>query len=247
MVGHGPLKPSILVRVQVPQLFVAHCSSGPSALMKKLNLKVEFDCKMDLTKKDNLLLTIKEEVINCQKCELFKTRILPVIGQGSHNAKIMFIGEAPGASEDKTGVPFCGRAGQVLNLLLASAGISRDDVYIANILKDRPPQNREPATEEIMACTPYLLRQIAIIEPKIIATLGNYSAHFILEQFQVAESRLGISQLRGRSFIVKDPSTKKSYIIIPLYHPAVAVYNNHMLDDLKKDFQILKTVLDKET
>jgi DNA polymerase len=201
---------------------------------------------MNQEEKENLLLGIKEEVIKCQKCGLSKTRILPVIGQGSHNAKIMLIGEAPGASEDKTGVPFCGRAGQVLNLLLASAGIKRDDVYIANILKDRPPQNREPAVEEILACTPYLLRQIAAIEPKIIATLGNYSAHFMLEQFQVAESHLGISQLRGRKFIVKDANSKNSYIIIPLYHPAVAVYNNHMLDDLKKDFQIIKETLDKE-
>ncbi|MCX6737403.1 MAG: uracil-DNA glycosylase [Candidatus Parcubacteria bacterium] len=202
---------------------------------------------MDLSQTDQLLLAIKEEVIKCQKCELYKTRILPVIGQGSHNAKIMLIGEAPGANEDRTGVPFCGRAGQVLDLLLASAGIKRDDVYVANILKDRPPQNREPMVEEITACTPYLLRQIAAIEPKIIATLGNYSAHFMLEQFQVAESHLGISQLRGRKFIVNDPSSKKTYIIIPLYHPAVAVYNSLMLDDLKKDFQMLKEALDGET
>ncbi len=202
---------------------------------------------MNQEQKESLLLSIKEEVIKCQKCELYKTRILPVIGQGSHNAQIMLIGEAPGANEDRTGVPFCGRAGQVLDLLLASAGIKRDDVYVANILKDRPPQNREPAIEEITACTPYLLRQIAAIEPKIIATLGNYSAHFMLEQFQVAESHLGISQLRGRKFIVNDPSSKKTYIIIPLYHPAVAVYNSLMLDDLKKDFQMLKEALDGET
>ncbi|MCX6737678.1 MAG: uracil-DNA glycosylase [Candidatus Parcubacteria bacterium] len=202
---------------------------------------------MNQEQTDQLLLAIKEEVIECQKCELYKTRILPVIGQGSHSAQIMLIGEAPGANEDRTGVPFCGRAGQVLDLLLASAGIKRDDVYVANILKDRPPQNREPMVEEITACTPYLLRQIASIEPKIIATLGNYSAHFMLEQFQVAESHLGISQLRGRKFIVNDPSSKKTYIIIPLYHPAVAVYNSLMLDDLKKDFQMLKEALDGET
>lgn len=186
-----------------------------------------------------MLLAIKEEVIACQKCGLYKTRNLPVVGQGNHSAQVMFIGEAPGATEDKTGVPFCGRAGEILNLLLASAGIRREDVYIANILKDRPPGNREPAPEEIAACTPYLLRQIAIIEPKIIATLGNYATHFILEKFGVPDSRLGISQLRGRKFAVSDPLTQNPYTIIPLYHPAVAVYNSRQLDNLKKDFMIV--------
>ncbi len=194
---------------------------------------------MDQNQKDKLLLAIKEEVIKCQKCGLYKTRILPVIGQGNHSARIMFIGEAPGANEDKTGVPFCGSAGKILNLLLASVGIKREDVYIANILKDRPPANREPAPEEISACTPYLLRQIAIIEPKIIATLGNYATHFILEQFGVPDSRFGISQLRGRKFAVQDPLTQKPYTIIPLYHPAAAIYNNQLLDNLKSDFKII--------
>ncbi|MBU4142611.1 uracil-DNA glycosylase [Patescibacteria group bacterium] len=194
---------------------------------------------MDQNQKDNLLLAIKEEVIKCQRCGLYKTRILPVIGQGNHSAQIMFIGEAPGANENKTGVPFCGHAGQILNLLLASAGIKREDVYIANILKDRPPANRGPAMEEISACTPYLLRQIAIIEPKIIATLGNYATHFILEQFGVPGSRLGISQLRGKKFAVQDPLTQKPYTVIPLYHPAVVIYNSQLLDDLKSDFKII--------
>jgi len=194
---------------------------------------------MNQSQKDNLLLAIKEEVIACQKCVLYKTRILPVIGQGDHSAKIMFIGEAPGANEDKTGVPFCGRAGEILNLLLASVGIKREEVYIANILKDRPPANREPATDEIIACTPYLLRQISIIEPKIIATLGNYATHFILDKFGVADSQLGISRLRGKKFLVQEATTKKSYTIIPLYHPAVAVYNNQSLDALKSDFKII--------
>lgn len=194
---------------------------------------------MDQSQKDNLLLAIKEEVIRCQKCGLYKTRILPVIGQGNHSAKIMFIGEAPGANEDKTGVPFCGSAGKILNLLLVSVGIKREDVYIANILKDRPPANREPAPEEISACTPYLLRQIAIIEPKIVATLGNYATHFILEQFGVPDSRLGISQLRGKKFTVQDPLNQKPCTIIPLYHPAAAIYNSQLLDDLKSDFRII--------
>src|SRR3989339_28437 len=117
---------------------------------------------MNQNQKHNLMLSVKEEVITCQKCGLYKTRILPVIGQGSHNAKVMFIGEAPGANEDKTGVPFCGRAGQILNLLLESVGIKREDVYIANILKDRPPGNREPAPDEITAWAACLLREVTI-------------------------------------------------------------------------------------
>ncbi|MBI4359167.1 MAG: uracil-DNA glycosylase [Candidatus Nealsonbacteria bacterium] len=201
---------------------------------------------MSENEKDNLLLAIKEEVIRCQKCSLYKTRTLPVVGQGNHSAQIMFIGEAPGANEDKTGVPFCGEAGQILNLLLVSIGVKREDVYIANILKDRPPANREPAPEEVKACAPYLLRQIAIIEPQVIATLGNHSAHFVLEYFGVPESQLGISQLRGRKFAVQDPLTKKHYTVIPLYHPAVAVYNRHRLSDLKNNFKAIKEQLKDE-
>jgi len=202
---------------------------------------------MEKEQKDNLLLAIKEEVINCQKCELYKTRTLPVIGQGSHNAKIMLIGEAPGENGRQNGGAICGRSGQVLNLLLASVGIKREDVYIANILKDRPPQNRKPAVDEISACTPYLLRQISIIEPIVIGTLGNYATHFILEQFGLAESQLGISQLRGKKFVVKSQEADKTYVVVPLYHPAVAVYNSRMLDDLKKDFQVIKEVLDSQS
>lgn len=107
---------------------------------------------MNLTQKDKLLLAIKEEVIGCRKYGLYKTRILPAVGQGNHDAQVMFIGEAPGANESKTGVPFCGSAGQILNQLLESVGIKREEVYIANILKDRPPGNLEPAPEEIVAC-----------------------------------------------------------------------------------------------
>ncbi|MDD2753340.1 MAG: uracil-DNA glycosylase [Candidatus Portnoybacteria bacterium] len=195
---------------------------------------------MDQTQKDKLLLAIKEEVIACQKCGLYKSRVLPVVGQGNHDAQVMFIGEAPGANEAKTGVPFCGSAGKILDQLLASVGIKREEVYIANILKDRPPGNREPAPDEIAACTPYLLRQIAIINPKIIATLGNYSTHFILDKFGVPESQKGISQLRGRKFAVQDPQNQNSYTIIPLFHPAVAVYDNSKLDTLKQDFKIIK-------
>jgi len=180
------------------------------------------------------LKQIKEEVIACQKCPLFKTRTLPVIGAGNHNADIMFIGEAPGSQEDKTGVPFCGAAGKILDELLASIKVARNDVYIANILKDRPPANRNPQNEEIEACTPYLVKQIEIIKPKIICTLGNFATAFILNKYQLADKIQGISKIHGQIFTAVDLK------IIPLYHPAVAVYNANMIEVLKKDFAVIK-------
>jgi uracil-DNA glycosylase len=163
---------------------------------------------------DKELGRIKEEVLNCKKCSLYKTRKYPVIGEGSHQAKIMFVGEAPGVQEDKTGRPFCGAAGKILDGLLKSIGVERKDVYITNLLKDRPPGNRDPQKEEIEACVPYLERQIEIIKPEVICPLGRYSMKFLMEKFGLK--------------------------IIPLYHPAVATYNPNMKKILKKDFEVLK-------
>ena len=179
---------------------------------------------------------IKDDVIACSKCSLCKTRTMPVIGQGSHEADIMFIGEAPGANEDKTGIPFCGRAGNILDVLLDSAEIKREDIYIANILKCRPPNNNNPRSEEIKACTPYLERQIVVINPKIICTLGNFSTAFILEKFGLKEKIEGISKIHGKIF------DTDNFKIIPLYHPAVATYNMNMMETLKEDFKILKNI-----
>jgi uracil-DNA glycosylase family 4 len=123
-----------------------------------------------LTKEDKLLKQIKEKIVKCRKCSLYRVRYLPVIGQGSHQARIVLIGEAPGASEDKTGRPFCGQAGKILDELLEAAGLKREEVYICNILKCRPPQNRDPQKEEIAACTPYLEKQLKIIRPKLIGS-----------------------------------------------------------------------------
>jgi len=193
---------------------------------------------MERLKKDKQLKQIKEEVIKCQKCSLCQTRNLPVIGQGNHQAEIVFIGEAPGASEDKTGRPFCGQAGRILDELLNSAGLKREEVYICNILKCRPPQNRNPQKEEIEACTSYLERQIAIIKPKIIGSLGNYSTSYLLEKFGLKNKIQGISKIHGQVFETKaDFGPMK---IIPLYHPAVVVYNQNMEKVLKNDFKILK-------
>jgi len=195
---------------------------------------------MGIEKIEEELRKVKDEVLECKKCFLYKTRTYPVIGEGNHQAKIVFIGEAPGASEDKTGRPFCGAAGKILDELLNSAGIKRQDVYICNILKCRPPANRNPKTEEIEACTPYLLRQIEIIKPKAICALGNFSTSFIFEKYGLKDKIEGISRIHGKVFEVK--TLFGSLKIIPLYHPATATYNPNMKEILKKDFQVLKNL-----
>ena len=183
------------------------------------------------------LKQIKEDVINCQKCSLCKTRILPVIGQGSHSAKIMFVGEAPGANEDKTGVPFCGASGKFLDKLLSSAGIKREDVYICNLLKCRPPKNRGPKSEELQVCTSYLERQIEAINPKIISPLGRHSMNFLMKKFNLEDQIEIISKIHGKVFNIEN-----NIKLVPLYHPAVAVYNANMKGVLIEDFKILKTI-----
>ncbi|KPK78855.1 MAG: DNA polymerase [candidate division Zixibacteria bacterium SM23_73] len=181
---------------------------------------------------------IKTEVLSCQKCLLYRNRTYPVIGEGSHCAKIFLCGEAPGFHEDKTGHPFCGAAGKVLDELLDSIGIKRDEVYICNILKCRPPKNREPKPEEIQACAPFLERQIKIIAPEVICTLGNYSTAFIFEKYGLKNQIQGISKVHGKVFEVKN--LFRTIKIIPFYHPAVATYNQNMKEVLKKDFKILQ-------
>lgn len=150
----------------------------------------------------------------------------------------MFIGEAPGANEDKMGRPFCGAAGKILDELLALVGIKRGEIYITNILKDRPPGNHPPRTEEIKACTPYLDRQIEIIKPKVICTLGNFATSFVFKKFGIEDKLLGISKIHGKVFLAGDLFCQ--VMVIPLYHPAVVTYNIKMKETLKKDFQVLK-------
>jgi len=187
---------------------------------------------------DQELKKIKDEVINCRECPLYKTRTYPVIGEGSHQAKIIFCGEAPGAKEDKTGRPFCGTAGKILDELLNSVGIRREEVYICNILKCRPPANRDPQKEEIEACVPYLERQIEIIKPEVVCPLGRYSMKFLMEKFGLEDKVEPISKIHGKTFEVKTIS--QNLKIVSLYHPAVAIYNPNMKETLKEDFQVLK-------
>ncbi len=193
------------------------------------------------------LKKIKDEIVNAKNSPLYNFRIknkfLPVIGEGNHYAKIMFIGEAPGKNEALTGRPFCGAAGKVLDELLASINIDRKEVYVTNIVKDRPPFNRDPLPEEIEYYAPFLDRQIEIIKPKVIATLGRFSMAYIMKKFGLESELKSISIMHGKIF-----STETSYgktKIIPLYHPAVAIYNNNTMKILKKDFEILKQFIIK--
>lgn len=189
-----------------------------------------------------LMRQIKDEVVALKKSPLYKFRLenknFPVIGEGSHFAKIMFIGEAPGRNEAKTGRPFCGAAGKIFDQLLESAGIKREEVYVTNIVKDRPPQNRDPLPEEIKIYGPFLDRQIEIVQPQIIATLGRYSMSYIMPKFDLTFEMEPISKAHGK--IYEAEATYGKIKIVPLYHPAVAVYNSHTLDQLKKDFEVLK-------
>lgn len=185
---------------------------------------------------------VRDDVFNLIKSPLYTYRIenkfLPVIGEGSYDAPIIFIGEAPGKNEALTGKPFCGASGKVLNQLLEHVNLKREDVYITNIVKDRPQDNRDPKPEEIELYAPFLLRQIDIIKPKIIATLGRFSMDFIIKNLGITSSIESISKIHGTVFTAN--TSWGNVLFIPLYHPAVAVYNRGRLDELKKDFEILK-------
>ncbi len=196
----------------------------------------------DSNNRDNLLRQIRDEVVGLIDSPLYSFRTenkyYPVIGEGNHEAKIMFIGEAPGRNEAKTGKPFCGSAGKILDSLLAEAGLKRDEVYITNIVKDRPQNNRDPLPEEIKIYGPFLDRQIDIIQPKVIATLGRYSMGYIMEKLGLAGKLKPISELHGQEFVAETEYGK--VYIVPLYHPAAAIYNQKLIETLKQDFKILE-------
>jgi len=192
-----------------------------------------------LSMKEKEMEKLKKECLEfCYRHPLYRQGTHPVFGEGSLNAKIMFIGEAPGYYESISGHPFCGAAGKVLDELLDSVGIKREEVYITNLVKLRPPENRDPKMEEIKAFAPYLDKQIKIINPKVICTLGNYSTAFIFEKYGLKDKLQGISKIHGKVFEVGN--LFDSLKIIPLYHPAVATYNPNMKKILKKDFKILE-------
>ena len=190
----------------------------------------------------DLLRQIRDEVVALEVSPLYAERIKngthPVIGEGSHHARVMLVGEAPGRNEAATGRPFVGAAGKILDELLASADINRADVYITNIVKDRPPFNRDPLPEEISVYAPFLDRQIDIIHPEIIVTLGRYAMGYIMERFGCGSQLAPIHKMHGT--IIDAQAAYGPIKIIPLYHPAVAVYNASTKDTLKADIQVLR-------
>ena len=163
-----------------------------------------------------------------------------VFGHGNKQADILFIGEAPGATEDKLGLPFVGRAGKLLDTLLEHIDLDRKDIYITNVVKYRPPKNRNPNMREIRAHTPYLVRQIQALDPKVIVPMGNFSTKFVLAGFEPKNMKNidGISTVRGRKYDVSvDGGT---YTVFPVYHPAAALYNPNLKSVLKKDFESIR-------
>ncbi len=190
--------------------------------------------------KDELMKKLEEKIKNCKKCPLGMLRTNAVPGSGSYDADVMFVGEAPGYWEDQKGLPFVGRAGKVLDELLAEIGLKREDVYITNIVKCRPPNNRDPNEDEIKACSPYLDRQIDIIRPKIIVPLGRHSMSYILRKFGFEPEP--ISKIHGKIFEARILFGR--IIIMPMYHPAVALYRPQLKEELRRDFKKLREILD---
>jgi len=177
------------------------------------------------------LAAMRDAVSGCTRCPLSATRTQVVFGSGSATADLMFVGEAPGFHEDKQGVPFVGAAGQLLGKLLDGIGLTRDDVFVANVLKCRPPGNRDPQPEEIASCESYLFRQIALIQPKVICTLGNFATKLLSGKPD------GITRVHGREQEVVLGGTR--VLLYPIFHPAAALYTPRMLDVLQADFQRL--------
>src|SRR5215831_14100009 len=177
-----------------------------------------------------------EHTAGCTRCALSGGRTQVVFGSGSPNADLMFVGEAPGFHEDKQGVPFVGQAGKLLDKLLAGIGLTRPDVFVANVLKCRPPGNRDPLPDEIAACESHLFRQIELIEPRVVATLGNFATKLLSGRPD------GITRVHGREQEVVLGGTH--VLLYPIFHPAAALYTPRMLDVLQADFQRLPELLD---
>jgi len=185
---------------------------------------------------------VNKEIRECQKCELWRQRKNPVPGEGSLNPRVVFIGEAPGYWEDVKGRPFVGAAGKLLDEMIRRIGLSRETVYITNILKCRPPKNRDPRPEEIKACTPFLEKQLEILKPEIIVTLGRHSAIYFLSK--LGYSVRGITTVRGKIYYAR--LWDRNVRILPTFHPAATLYNVKLKDSLSKDFNLLKMEIEQQ-
>ena len=191
----------------------------------------------ELTRADELR-AFAEVVSGCTKCPLAGGRTQVVFGSGDPNADLVFVGEAPGFHEDKQGVPFVGAAGKLLDQLLAGIGLSRPEVFVANVLKCRPPGNRDPMPEEIEACESHLWRQIELIQPRVVATLGNFATKLL------SGRPTGITRVHGQE--QETTLGGRRVLLYPIYHPAAALYTPRMLEVLKSDFARLPELLGRE-
>ena len=190
---------------------------------------------METVERAAALREYAEQTASCTRCALAKGRTQVVFGSGNPNADLMFVGEAPGFHEDQQGLPFVGQAGKLLERLLEGIGMSRSDVMIANVLKCRPPGNRDPLPEEIAACEPHLFRQIELIEPTLVSTLGNFATKLL------SGRPAGITRVHGYEQEVTLGSRK--VLLYPLYHPAAALYTPSMLKVLEEDFARIPELL----
>jgi uracil-DNA glycosylase len=183
------------------------------------------------------LIDVYQEVSGCEKCPLAAGRTNPVFGMGNADADLMFVGEAPGFHEDQQGKPFVGRAGQLLDQLLEEIGLTRRDVFIANVLKCRPPGNRDPQPDEIEQCKPYLYRQVELIEPKVICTLGNFATKLL------SGSQQGITRVHGRP--QQRVVGEREVTLYPLFHPAAALRTPSVHGELRHDFSQIPAMLEE--
>lgn len=191
---------------------------------------------MESNKKSSEFNFLEAEMV--RQTELFRDCINIVVGKGNVDADILFVGEAPGRKEDEQGVPFCGAAGKNLDKLLASVGLTLEDIYVANILKCRPPENRDPLPEEIKAHTPWLLKQIKDMQPKVVCSLGNYATKFFLSlgDVDLMKDQPGITQVHGKAQEIEIDGLKIK--LIPLFHPAAIIYNRTKLTPLWEEDMI---------
>ena len=194
---------------------------------------------MDAANRASALATYAAEAAGCVRCPLSETRTQVVFGSGNPDAKLMFVGEAPGFHEDQGGLPFAGQAGELLGRLLEGIGFDEGDVYLANVLKCRPPQNRDPLETEITACEPHLFRQIELVRPLVVATLGNFATKLL------SGRSFGITRVHGQEQPLELGGT--NVLLYPLYHPAAALYTPSMLQALEDDFSRLPGLLGRET
>jgi uracil-DNA glycosylase len=191
---------------------------------------------MDTVERAAALRQYAEETSTCTRCALANGRTQVVFGSGSPDADLMFVGEAPGFHEDQQGVPFVGQAGQLLDKLLGGIGLTRPDVFVVNVLKCRPPGNRDPQPEEIASCEPHLFRQIELIQPKLVATLGNFATKLL------SGKPAGITRVHGYEQEVTLGA--RTVLLYPLFHPAAALYTPSMLEVLEKDFARIPALLE---